>query len=230
MLLTKRQQNQLLGAISERGHDVSIFRLQNMEVSPTVGFDQVDVIHDASRSAFSVWHYGNRLELFTAKMVIGGAEWNACNGVRWPAILIRAADWTDEVKYEIEAPDLWAEVLQAAKILEAAQAPGASNAPFTADEQAVIVRRIDEAKQLVEEKPDLADVQKAAISQGLDYAKESRGRLGRKDWLLMFYGGVISTGINDAVPPGVVQTVLATVLHGLGHLFGFGGPPPIITS
>lgn len=46
---------------------------------------------------------------------------------------------------------------------------------------------------------------------------------------MMFYGGVMGTFMTDAVPPGVIQTVLTTVLHGIGHILGFGGPPPIIS-
>jgi hypothetical protein len=40
----------------------------------------------------------------------------------------------------------------------------------------------------------------------------------------------MSTFITDAVPANVIQTVLITVLHGIAHIFGFGGPPPIITT
>jgi hypothetical protein len=34
----------------------------------------------------------------------------------------------------------------------------------------------------------------------------------------------------SAVPPAVIQTVLTTLVHGIAHIFGVGGPPPIITS
>lgn len=46
---------------------------------------------------------------------------------------------------------------------------------------------------------------------------------------MMFYGGVMSTLMTDAVPPSVIQTVLTTVVHGIAHIFGIGGPPPVIT-
>jgi hypothetical protein len=32
------------------------------------------------------------------------------------------------------------------------------------------------------------------------------------------------------VPPRVVQAILTEVLHGLGHLFGSGVPPTMISS
>jgi hypothetical protein len=34
--------------------------------------------------------------------------------------------------------------------------------------------------------------------------------------------------MTDAVPPGVIRIVLSAVLHGIAHIFGVGGPPPVI--
>ena len=86
---------------------------------------------------------------------------------------------------------------------------------FTPDEQAEIARRIDEVRQLVQEKAELNDRQLAAIDQRLDHAEEASKRLGRKDWLVLLYGSVVSTTVTDAVPSGVIQTVVTTVLHGI---------------
>jgi len=40
----------------------------------------------------------------------------------------------------------------------------------------------------------------------------------------------MSTFMTDEIPPHVVQTIVSTVVHGISHLFGFGGPPPIIST
>lgn len=47
---------------------------------------------------------------------------------------------------------------------------------------------------------------------------------------MLFYGAVMSTFMTDEIPPHVIQTVLTTVFHGIAHIFGFGGPPPIIST
>jgi len=106
----------------------------------------------------------------------------------------------------------------------------ASNAPFTPNEQSGISRRLDEIKKLVRERFELTNEQLAVIDQRLDDAEEASKRLGRKDWVMMFYGAVMSTFMTDAVPPTVIQTVLTTMVHGIAHIFGFGGPPPIIST
>lgn len=47
---------------------------------------------------------------------------------------------------------------------------------------------------------------------------------------MLFYGGLVSTFMTDAVPPSVIQAALTTVVHGIAHLFGFGDPPAMIMT
>ena len=52
---------------------------------------------------------------------------------------------------------------------------------------------------------ELSADQLHAIDQRVDELKEASERLGRKDWLMIFYGSLVSTFITAAVPPGVIQ-------------------------
>jgi hypothetical protein len=140
------------------------------------------------------------------------------------------AAWAREVVYESGTPDFWTELQQVPEIMATAQAADASNAPFTPGEQAEISRRLDEIKNLVREKFDLTDEQLATMDQRLDEVKEEAKHQGRKTWLYTFYGAVMSTFMTDEIPPHVIQTIVTTVLHGIGHIFGIGGPPPIIST
>ena len=139
-------------------------------------------------------------------------------------------NWVDEILYLTETPDFWAELQRAPEILAAAQAAEGSNAPFTPAEQAEISRELDEIKKLVRERFELTSEQSSAMDERLDDIKEASERLRRKDWLMLLYGGLISTFLTDAVPSGVIQTVLVTVVHGIAHLFGVGDPPSMITT
>jgi len=143
-------------------------------------------------------------------------------------VLEQLGHWAREVSYVADTPDLWAELKQVPAVLRAGQSAQVSNAPFTADEQAEISRRLDDVKQLVRERFELTDDQLAAIDQRLNDAEEAAKHSDRKTWLYTFYGAVMSTFMTDEIPPHAVQTIVTTVLHGIGHLFGFGGPAPII--
>ena len=67
---------------------------------------------------------------------------------------------------------------------------------------------MDEIKELVRKPFELTANQLAAIDQRLNDAEEASKRLGRKDWVMMFYGAVMSTFITDSVLVSVVQIVL----------------------
>lgn len=168
--------------------------------------------------------------MYDANVIVGGADEVGCTAVEWFDLMARLGRWVDEVRYEMDTPDLWTELRRVPQVLAVSQTPDASNAPFTPNEQSEISRSLDEIKKLVRERFELTGEQLAVIDQRLDDAEEASKRLGRKDWAMMFYGGVVSTFMTDAVPPNVIQIVLITVLHGIAHIFGFGGPPPVITT
>jgi predicted Zn-dependent protease with MMP-like domain len=104
------------------------------------------------------------------------------------------------------------------------------NAPFTAEQQAEIASRIDEVKALVRETFELEVGQLEGIDQKLEEIKEASTRVGRKDWRIMLYGAAFGMILTDAIQPGVVQSILEMVVHGVAHIFGLGAPPPGIPA
>jgi hypothetical protein len=226
-MLTTRQRNEIFGMIAARGLDPVSFELADRTLSNRKS--QADLLHKPTGSRFTVWHT-QRLDMYHANVVVGGADQVGCTSVGWAELMARLGTWAAEVRYEMDTPDLWAELRRVPQVLAASQTPDASNAPFTPNEQSEIARRLDEIKKLVREQFELTTEQLAVIDQRLDDAEEASKRLGRKDWVAVFYGAVMSTFMTDAVPPNVIQTVLITVVHGIAHIFGLGGPPPIITT
>jgi hypothetical protein len=225
-MLTTRQRNEIFETIAASGLDPASCELADHDFG--VG-SQVDLLHPPTRSRFITWH-PQRFDMYSATVYVSNAQQVGCASVSWAELLVTLAAWAAEVRCEMDTPDLWAELTRVPQVLAASQATDASNAPFTPDEQSEIARRLDEIKKFVRERFELTDEQLAVIDQRLDDAEEASKRLGRKDWVAMFYGAVMSTFMTDAVPPNVIQTVLITVVHGIAHIFGFGGPPPIIST
>jgi hypothetical protein len=191
-------------------------------------YSQVELVHRPTGSIVSIVRLHDAGLGYRADMWVGDVNYFHCESGAWHDVLDALEMWTEEITCERD-PDLWAELQQVPNVLAASQAADATNAPFTSDEQAEIACQLDEVRQLMREKFELTTAQLAAVDQRLDEAKEASQRLGRRDWIMLFYGAVISTGMTDAVPPSVIQTVLSTVVHGIAHIFGFGGPPPVIT-
>ena len=47
---------------------------------------------------------------------------------------------------------------------------------------------------------------------------------------MLVYGGLVSTFMTDSAPPHVIQAAISTLVNGVMHVFGVGGPPPVITA
>jgi hypothetical protein len=62
-----------------------------------------------------------------------------------------------------------------------------------------------------------------ALEARFDEIKAAAARVGRKDWLLLFYGVMFTVIVAGILPPEAVQNILVTVVHALEHLFGSGG-------
>jgi hypothetical protein len=123
-----------------------------------------------------------------------------------------------------DARDLWEELRQS-KELFAELEHVADNAPFTGPEQAQIASQMQQIRaHIIKSMPNLTADQLADVDERLDHIEEASRRLGRKDWLMLLNGAVFSLILTDLITPPVAQHILLMVFHGLGHLFGLGGP------
>jgi hypothetical protein len=225
--LTRRQRNDIFEALQAKGVDPADCELSEYAQASARVF-RTAIRHPPTKSIFLLNMQGSeyRFRWGVPDGLSSGPSVDRCNS--WLGVIGQIRHWADEVAYVAKHPDLWAELQQVPEVMATAQAAGASNAPFTADEQAEISNRLDEVKQLVREQFELTDEQLAAIDQRLDDAEEAARHSDRKTWLYTFYGAVMSTFMTDEIPPQVIQTVVSTVLHGIAHIFGIGGAPPVI--
>jgi hypothetical protein len=65
-----------------------------------------------------------------------------------------------------------------------------------------------------------------SVEVKLDYVVSAAGRLGRKDWALMFGGAIISMIVADLLPREVMGDLLTMASHVLGYILGGGAGPP----
>lgn len=237
MELTRRQRNEIFQALEVGGINPADCMLDYGVIPnwdrPEVGKpipDAVILRHSPSGSSVR-WAINRRSSgYYRVGFDVPDGPSEELYAANFPRIVEEIPRWAEEARYVCETPDFWAELRQVPEILAAAQAADASNAPFTADEQDEIARRLDEVKQLVRAQFELTDEQLATMDQRLDEVKEEAKRQGRKTWLYTFYGAVMSTFMTDEIPPHVIQTIVTAVVHGIAHIFGIGGPPPIIST
>ena len=239
--LTKIQRNELYKSIKEGGLDPAQCDLtQTYEPGEKEmyieGRQIAQVTHLPSGSAFNIeteiyilkppWfaHFKEVSKVnYFYRSTIAGEE--GSYGSDWPEVLAAARQWAEEVKREFVDLDLWAEIRRGREFFTRAQYQDFANTPFTLGEQAEIARWIQEVKENVREIYSLSIEQAVHIDTRFEEVLDASSRMGRKDWLLLFGGALFSLILSAVIPPEVVQHILITATHSLGHLFSGASPP-----
>lgn len=182
-----------------------------------------DIAHQASHSWFSVGLLPPNFAWSGRKGVHSDPEERWESGSKeWGSLLNQVAIWAGDVVRWEDVPDLWQ--LRAGPEFMARLEQAAGNARFTVEELAAVDARIEEVRLQVRATFELTAAQLEVIDAKLDEIKEASRRVGRKDWVLIAMGTVVTTIVTDSVTPGVIHSVVGMVLQGLAHLFGMPAP------
>jgi hypothetical protein len=188
---------------------------------------EVRITHTPSGSVFILG--GNALR-YTGSYVVGhSALSRQYEAFTWATVLERVRWWADEVKHDVDTPDLWADLRRERETLTADRYEAVENTLFTPDEQAEIAKQLREIKEYVRNTYSLSSEQMLRVEAGLDEAEAATRRIGRKDWLLLFSGVMFTVIVTDLLSPQAVQHILAMALLGLEHLWGGGRQLPPMT-
>jgi hypothetical protein len=144
----------------------------------------------------------------------------------WAMQLAFLATWLSNLKREYFAPNLWAELDKQRGLTAALEPSGgdADNSPFTPQEQGVIAAQLNEIKELLVRTEGLDGDRLATLEAGVVYLVEASSRMGRRDWLTIFYGTVFGWALNGLVSPDGARQALMMAAHAFGQIFGHPMP------
>jgi hypothetical protein len=217
MGLRRTQRNELFGAIEESGMEPSAFQIKN-------DGDFMILSHQPTGSEFSIESSGG--DLYLRSTVEGSAENDYDRqSMAWEDLLALFSQWAEEVKVEADAPDLWDEVLRGTEFFGNAPRQDIRNTPFTVAERNQIASQLREIKDYVKESCTLTAKQTARMEEAFDEAGKASERIGRKDWILLFGGTLLSLVTSTILPAHVVEEILLMTAQNIGYIFGL--PPQI---
>jgi len=125
-MLTRRQRNDIFEKISARGLDPASCELRDpASRAATV----TNLRHEASGSSFTLWPDRDEAGKYGASRSVGSADFGRCSSCDWEELMAILAEWAEEVRYELETPDLWAELQQVPEVLAVSQAPTPATRP-----------------------------------------------------------------------------------------------------
>lgn len=186
--------------------------------------------HSLSNSNLSI--SGDGHDHYICRSQIGEDEPKQYGAGNWEGVPPLIRKWASDVKRYAETsaqiPDLWAELQRNKEFLTDVRYDNDENSPFSPDEQAEIAQRLRAIKEDAQQKYSLTDDQMERFTANLDKIEEASHRIGRKDWVLLFYGALFSLVLANVLSSDAVYHILGSFLQSLGYFFGIGGPPPPI--
>lgn len=140
----------------------------------------------------------------------------------WDGELGYVRQWLAYLKREYYAPNLWDELAKQRELTKAAtgSADAEDNRPFTLEEQTQIAQQLGEIKALLIRTEQLDGERERALGARIEYLADASTRLGRRDWLTIFYGAIFAWALDHLISPDGVRQVIMLAAHGFGHLFG----------
>jgi hypothetical protein len=221
MQLVKWKRNDLFKAITEGGLDPR---------ECTFDYDDAGgrITHVPSESYFLIeGDIGN----YNATAVVGENPPWPSESFSWTKVEKRVRRWAEEVKHDVDTPDLWAQLQRERQALTVSRYEDAENTPFSPAEQAEIAEQLRQIKNFAKVTYTLSEAQMASLDEKLDMIQAAAGRIGRKDWQILVIGVMSTLIIDRLLPPEAVQHIFATVLQALTHLFLPLLPqPPLLTG
>lgn len=216
MGLTKWQGNEVFRAVQEAGLSPEAFDWD-------VGADASILRHRPSGAYFV---FGGVAGNYVTRYVAGEGPVEERTGLSQYRLMEQVKLWLFAVELDIDTPDLWARLEREAELLGAVSDEAIENTPLTPAEQGEIEEQLRELKDYVNRTHSLSDPQTQLLEDRLNYLAAATRRVGRKDWLLLAAGVMLSYVLEAALPPEAARDILGTLLRSIGHILG-GGPPAL---
>jgi hypothetical protein len=179
---------------------------------------EVRIKHKWSASYFIIG--GNSLH-YKLRYLVGDGPELPSEAYTWQGLMERITGWLQQVKRDLETPDLWADLRRDGELLEDVSNETTQNTQFTTEEQTNIEVRLRELAEDMKRTHSLSQEQMRALDTKIDYLIEASSRIGRKDWILLSLG-VVAT-LASAFPPEFVRQFLQMVIQAIGHHGLLGG-------
>lgn len=210
MQLSKAKRNEVFRAVAAGMLDVAACQMDH-EKELTISHATTKSWFRAKKNEYGGYHYKARI----------GTDpeytWSY-QGISWEGLLTKITTWSERVVVWEGTPDFW-ELRHDWKFLAEQQYEDSPNVLFSPQEQDSISAQLSAIKESVKKTYALTAEQESSIDAQFDEAEKAAKRLGRKDWVLLFAGGIFSLILTDIITPDIAQHILTMAVHGLEHLF-----------
>jgi hypothetical protein len=140
----------------------------------------------------------------------------------WDGLLTLFKAWTLWVAREPlvpDVPDLWEQYQGGPELGKLSGSAQIENLPLNTDQKRYLFQQLGEIKHFLYKLEDLDDERQIEVDRRFEYLQESMERVGKKDWLLLAMGGLLSLIISGTVSPERANDFLSFASAALLHAF-----------
>jgi hypothetical protein len=203
--------NDLFEAIQKEGMDPEEFDF-------SVGANEATLRHLPSGASFVL---SGDVTGYAVRRVAGDGPVEERTGLSWYRVEEQQIGlWLSDVKWNVNMPDLWAELQRKRGLFAAISDDAVENTPFTDAEQQQIAEQLQELKEYIGRTHSLSEPQVRLLDERLDYLVDAAKRAGRRDWLLMLAGVTLSYVLAMELPLETARDILDTFLRGIARILG----------
>lgn len=136
----------------------------------------------------------------------------------WDSVILEFDTWLRNLKSEIDAPNLWEEFLRG----DLGNAWKVSNKKFTDSERKAVQAQLNNVRELLVINAGNDSDKLKDINGKLDYLALETKKQGRRDWLLMFMGVIVSKATEWNLDTNQIKQIIAIIVRATQNLLGAG--------
>jgi len=136
----------------------------------------------------------------------------------FPQVCYDFARWLAYLDREITAPDPWTTMSDYSTLVEVAPATQAPNTPFSFSELEGIWKAMGAIQATLLAHEESAGDQQKLITSQIEFLIESSKRMGRKDWLLLAIGSLVTICSAMSLSPDVARQIFHQLRDAVGGI------------
>jgi hypothetical protein len=138
---------------------------------------------------------------------------------RWEQRTEPVLVWLSRLKEELDAPDLWNELITDRNAYTIATVTTRHNDRFTTQETSYVAVQLQQVRQQLQAAHDLTAVQTRAIEKGFAEIVQSMNSYGKKDWFNQASGLLVNIAVAYAFSPAAASDLYHRFVAAVAPLF-----------
>lgn len=177
------------------------------------------LVHVPSEYFYTFGKYVDQFSPGRTDRVESKSLYEYSNSDKWSSRWQSVETWITRLKEEIDAPDLWSQLLKDREVYQLASSTVQPGDVFTAQDKHYVAQQFRQIQNQLSTVHRLQEQQVQAMNQKFGEIVEGMNRFGKKDWLNWAIGALTGFALNAAFSPAAARDLFHGFIGAVGPLF-----------